>query len=66
MHDLYPGTATEGDRFLSRPDQPADGASTHRGAHAHRHGVPEAQPFPKSIYDNVAYGLRVRGEKSRT
>jgi len=23
-------------------------------------------PFPKSIYENVAYGLRVRGEKKRT
>jgi phosphate transport system ATP-binding protein len=23
-------------------------------------------PFPKSIYENVAYGLRVRGEKSRS
>ena len=23
-------------------------------------------PFPKSIYDNVAYGLRIQGEKSKT
>jgi phosphate transport system ATP-binding protein len=23
-------------------------------------------PFPKSIYENVAYGLRVRGERSRS
>ena len=23
-------------------------------------------PFPKSIFDNVAYGLKVRGEKSRS
>jgi phosphate transport system ATP-binding protein len=23
-------------------------------------------PFPKSIFENVAYGLKVRGEKSRT
>jgi phosphate transport system ATP-binding protein len=23
-------------------------------------------PFPKSIYENVAYGLRVRGEKNRS
>lgn len=23
----------------------------------------KANPFPKSIYDNVAYGLRIHGEK---
>jgi phosphate ABC transporter permease subunit PstA len=34
-----------------------------RGAAARprRHGVPEAQPFPKSIYENVAYGPRIHG-----
>lgn len=26
----------------------------------------EAHPFPKSIFENVAYGLRVRGERSKT
>ena len=25
----------------------------------HRHGLPEPNPFPKSIYDNVVYGPRV-------
>ena len=39
-------------RARGRPD---------RGAHADRHGVPEAQPVSESIYENVAYGLRVRG-----
>lgn len=26
-----------------------------------RDGVPEAEPFPKSIYENVAYGPRIHG-----
>jgi phosphate transport system ATP-binding protein len=31
-----------------------------------RHGVPEAEtPFPKSIYENVAYGLRIQGINSK-
>jgi phosphate transport system ATP-binding protein len=24
-------------------------------------GIPKSNPFPKSIFDNVAYGLRVNG-----
>ena len=31
-----------------------------RGAHADRHGVPEAQSLPKSVFENVAYGARAR------
>jgi phosphate transport system ATP-binding protein len=26
-----------------------------------RHGLPEANPLPKSIYENVAYGARIHG-----
>lgn len=27
------------------------------------HGFPRPNPFPKSIFENVAYGLRVNGVK---
>jgi two-component system, OmpR family, phosphate regulon response regulator PhoB len=56
-------TATRARSAAPGQHQPAvRGRRSDRGAHAHQHGVPEAQPFPKSIYENVAYGLRVRGE----
>lgn len=29
------------------------------------HGVPKPNPFPKSIYDNVAYGAKLHGLASR-
>jgi len=30
-----------------------------------RHGVPEAEPLPESIYDNVAYGPRIPRHRGR-
>ena len=32
----------------------------------HRVSASKPNPFPKSIYENVAYGLRVRGERSKS
>ena len=67
MHDLYPGNRYEGEiRFY--PD------NTNLLAHdvdpiEIRMRVSmvfqKPNPFPKSIYENIAYGLRVRGERSR-
>jgi len=34
-----------------------------RGAAPDRYGVPEAEPVPKTIYDNVAYGPKINGRK---
>ena len=67
MHDLYPGNRYEGEISL-KPDN----------VNVLAHGVDPIEvrmrismvfqkpnPFPKSIFENVAYGLRVRGVKNR-
>ena len=67
MHDLYPGNRYEGEiRFfpdntnlLSPEVDPIEVRM--------RVGMvfQKPNPFPKSIYENVAYGLRVRGENNK-
>jgi phosphate transport system ATP-binding protein len=67
MHDLYPGNRYEG-RIILQPDNtdvlardidPIDVRM--------RIGMvfQKPNPFPKTVFENVAYGLRVRGEGSR-
>ncbi len=68
MHDLYPGTRYEGEirlhpddvDLLSREVDPIEVRM--RLAMVFQ----KPNPFPKSIFENVAYGLRIRGEKRRT
>ncbi len=64
MNDLIPGTRTEGEAMLDNLnifDKSLDVVSLRR-----RIGMvfQRANPFPKSIFENVAYGLHVQG-KSR-
>jgi len=67
MHDLYPGNRYEG-RIVLHPDntdllaRDVDPIEVRM-----RIGMvfQKPNPFPKSIFENVAYGLRVRGETSR-
>src|ERR1700682_2903136 len=67
MHDLYPGNRYQG-RIVLHPDntdllaREVDPIQVRM-----RLGMmfQKPNPFPKSIFDNVAYGLRVRGESSR-
>ncbi len=67
MHDLYPGSRYQGEINL-RPDgvnlldRGIDPVETRL-----RIGMvfQKPNPFPKSIFENVAYGLRVIGEKRR-
>ena len=67
MHDLYPGNKYQGE-IVMHPDN----------TNILEHGVDPIEvrmrismvfqkpnPFPKSIYENVAYGLRVRGENNK-
>jgi phosphate transport system ATP-binding protein len=67
MHDLYPGNRYEGE-IVFHPD----------GLNLLGKGVDPIEvrmrismvfqkpnPFPKSIFENVAYGLRVRGERNK-
>jgi phosphate transport system ATP-binding protein len=67
MHDLYPGNRYEGEIRL-HPDNtnllaPAVDPIEVRMRLSMVFQKPN--PFPKSIFENVAYGLRVRGERSR-
>jgi phosphate transport system ATP-binding protein len=67
MHDLYAGNRYEGEiildgqlNILSRRIDPIE-VRMRIGMVFQR-----PNPFPKSIFENVAYGLRVRGEKNKT
>jgi phosphate transport system ATP-binding protein len=67
MHDLYPGNRYEGDiwtdkgvNLLGRKVDPIEVRMRVSMV------FQKPNPFPKSIFENVAYGLRVRGEKNRS
>jgi phosphate transport system ATP-binding protein len=67
MHDLYPGNKYRGEISLEPDginllDKKVDPIEVRM-----RIGMvfQRPNPFPKSIYENVAYGLRVRGENRR-
>ena len=67
MHDLYPGNRYEGEIRL-HPDNTNLLAPTVDPIEVRMRlsmVFQKANPFPKSIFENVAYGLRVRGERSR-
>jgi phosphate transport system ATP-binding protein len=68
MHDLYPGNRYEG-QILLHPDNTnvlAKGVDPIEVRMRISMVFQKPNPFPKSIYENVAYGLRVRGEKSKS
>ena len=67
MHDLYPGNRYEGEiRFfpdntnLLSPDVDPIEVRMRIGM-----VFQKPNPFPKTIFENVAYGLRVRGENNK-
>jgi phosphate transport system ATP-binding protein len=67
MHDLYPGNRYEGDirlypddtNLLSKEVDPIEVRMRISMV------FQKPNPFPKSLYENVAYGLRVRGERNK-
>ncbi len=63
MHDLYPGNRYEGEIILFPDRVNIIGSEVDPIEMRMRIGMvfQKPNPFPKSIYDNVAYGLRVRG-----
>ncbi len=68
MHDLYPGNRYEG-QILLHPDNTnvlAKGVDPIEVRMRISMVFQKPNPFPKSIYENVAYGLRVRGESSKS
>ncbi len=68
MHDLYPGNRYQGEIVLNPDNTNILDARVDPIEVRMRVGMvfQKPNPFPKSIYENVAYGLRVRGEKSRS
>jgi phosphate transport system ATP-binding protein len=65
MHDLYAANRYEGGIYIDTVnilDHKVDPIEVRM-----RIGMvfQKPNPFPKSVYENVAYGLRVRGEKKR-
>jgi phosphate transport system ATP-binding protein len=67
MHDLYPGNKYEGE-ILMHPDNTnvlAAGVDAIEVRMRISMVFQKPNPFPKSIFENVAYGLRVRGEKNK-
>jgi len=67
MHDLYPGNKYDGE-ILMHPDNTnilAAGVDAIEVRMRISMVFQKPNPFPKSIFENVAYGLRVRGEKNK-
>jgi phosphate transport system ATP-binding protein len=67
MHDLYPGNRYDGEIMLHPDNTDLLSRSVDPIEVRMRIGMvfQKPNPFPKSIFENVAYGLRVRGESSR-
>ncbi len=68
MHDLYPGKRYEGEILLQPDGVNLIGPDVDPIEIRMRISMvfQKPNPFPKSIYENVAYGLRVRGVSKRS
>jgi phosphate transport system ATP-binding protein len=68
MHDLYPNTRYDGEIRLLPDDVNIVARNVDPIEVRMRIGMvfQKPNPFPKSIYENVAYGLRVRGIKAKS
>jgi phosphate transport system ATP-binding protein len=67
MHDLYPGNRYEGEIHFSMDNQNLLSKETDLIALRMKIGMifQKPTPFPMSIFDNVAYGLRLQGMKDK-
>ena len=61
MNDLIPGTRVDGDLTLDEQDIYAQGLDVVTLRRRVGMVFQKPNPFPKSIFENVAYGLRVNG-----
>lgn len=70
IHDLYPGARYEGQMLFNKADKMVDILSEDIDVIDHRSQCgmifQKPTPFPMSIFDNVAYGLRLKGIKSKS
>ena len=67
MHDLYPGNRYQGDIVFHPDGLNLLGKNVDPIEVRMRISMvfQKPNPFPKSIFENVAYGLRVRGERNK-
>ena len=65
MNDLVPGARVEGEIVLDGEDVNRPGTDVVSLRRRVGMVFQKPNPFPKSIYENVAYGLRVNGVKDR-
>ncbi|HEX2140045.1 MAG TPA: phosphate ABC transporter ATP-binding protein, partial [Woeseiaceae bacterium] len=65
MNDLIDGTRTEGEILLDGQDIYGRGIDVPRLRQAVGMVFQKPNPFPKSVYENVAYGLRLQGVNKR-
>jgi phosphate transport system ATP-binding protein len=68
MHDLYPGNRYDGEIVIFPDDTNILGAKVDPIEVRMRISMvfQKPNPFPKSLYENVAYGLRVRGVRRKS
>ena len=68
MHDLYPGNKYEGEILLHPETINLVGSHIDPIEIRMRIGMvfQKPNPFPKSIYENVVYGLKVRGTRKKS
>jgi phosphate transport system ATP-binding protein len=66
MNDLIPGARVEGTVRYRGIDLYSEGVSATQVRHHIGMVFQKPNPFPKSIYDNVAFGPRVHGVKKKT
>ncbi len=66
MHDLYPGNRYQGGILVNGVNILAKEVDPIEVRMRISMVFQKPNPFPKSIFENVAYGLRIRGENSRT
>jgi phosphate transport system ATP-binding protein len=66
MHDLYPGNRYTGEIELDKINILAPWIDPIEVRMRIGMVFQKPNPFPKSIYENVAYGLRVRGQSRRS
>jgi phosphate transport system ATP-binding protein len=65
MHDLYPGNRYEGEILLRGQDILAKGIDLIRLRSNVGMVFQKPTPFPMTIFDNIAYGLRLKGIRKR-
>jgi len=65
MNDLIPGTRTEGEALLDGQNIYARGTDVVLLRQRVGMVFQRPNPFPKSIFENIAYGLRVQGKSKR-